>query len=438
MSALFNVAWSEKEAVAVVEPYAVINMRFADREALYDFDKRIKGARLVVKAKRVYSTTGDGAYKAIEETQRTLGLGEPWEKEWQDMPEFVQNDVAPHAVVTLEFADKDAVTEFASLLEQPSITETTKSAWHPERGDGLHMQSDRCYINTVSFNDDNQPQYPVYIISKGRWERRLTSDSLEEIGVPYRIVVEPQEFASYAAVVDATKILVLPFSNLGLGGIPARNWVWEHAKASGAKRHWIMDDNIHRFYRLHHNKKVPVADGTCFRVIEQFCDRYTNVPLAGINYQWLCKATDKVPPIYINTRIYSCLLIDNNVPLEEKWRGRYNEDTDLSLRAMKADLCTVMFNSFLCGKASTMTMKGGNTDELYKDDGRKTMSDELVKQHPDVATTSWKFNRVQHHVDYRRFVKNRLKRREDYVAPGGVNDFGMELVNLPIKEAREL
>ncbi len=210
-----------------------------------------------------------------------------------------------------------------------------------------------------------------------------------------------------------------------------------------------FDDNINRFYRLHRNKEIPVADGTCFHIIEQFCGRYSNVALAGINYRWLCKATDKVPPIYINTRIYSCLLIDTSLRLTEglsdeevketkgRWRGRYNEDTDLSLRAMKAGLCTVMFNAFLCGKASTMTMKGGNTDELYKDDGRLKMAQSLVDQHPDVTVVSHKFKRIQHHVNYSKFVVNRLKRREDYVAPGGVNDFGMTLVNKPIGEARE-
>ena len=31
------------------------------------------------------------------------------------------------------------------------------------------------------------PKYPVYIISKGRWERRLTSKALEKMDVPYRI-----------------------------------------------------------------------------------------------------------------------------------------------------------------------------------------------------------------------------------------------------------
>jgi len=79
------------------------------------------------------------------------------------------------------------------------------------------------------------PNYPVYIISKGRWESRLTSNALEIMNVPYHIVIEPQEYDDYAAVINPKKILILPFSNLGQGGIPARNWVWEHSINIGAK-----------------------------------------------------------------------------------------------------------------------------------------------------------------------------------------------------------
>jgi hypothetical protein len=77
------------------------------------------------------------------------------------------------------------------------------------------------------------PRYPIYIISKGRWESRQTSKALEKMKVPYRIVVEPQEFDRYAEVIAREKILVLPFSNLGQGSIPARNWVWEHSISEG-------------------------------------------------------------------------------------------------------------------------------------------------------------------------------------------------------------
>ena len=61
-----------------------------------------------------------------------------------------------------------------------------------------------------------------------------------------------------------SKILTLPFSNLGEGSIPARNWVWEDSLKKKHKRHWILDDNIREFYRLNRNLKVRVGSGTIF------------------------------------------------------------------------------------------------------------------------------------------------------------------------------
>jgi hypothetical protein len=278
------------------------------------------------------------------------------------------------------------------------------------------------------------PKYPVYIISKGRWESRLTSRGLEAIGVPYRIVVEPQEFEQYSAVIDVSKILTLPFSNLGQGSVPARNWVWEHARAAGATRHWIMDDNIGRtlnnvgvssFFRLNYNLKVPVMSGTPLRCMEDFVDRYENIALAGPNYFMFASRKSKNPPFVLNTRIYSCILIRNDLPY--RWRGRYNEDTDLSLRALKDGWCTVLFNAFLCYKQTTMTMGGGNSDELYKGNGRLAMAESLVEQHPDVARVSTKWNRPQHYVDYSPFRGNRLIRKTTYQVSEGVDNYGMVL-----------
>ncbi len=272
------------------------------------------------------------------------------------------------------------------------------------------------------------PQYPVYIISKGRWETRLTAKSLEKLGMPYSIVVEPQEREEYANVIDADKILVLPFSNLGQGSIPARNWVWEHAIGTGAARHWILDDNIDGFYRLNYNLKTPVADGTIFRVAEEFVERYENVAEAGFNYFMFASRKTKIPPLYLNTRIYSCILLRNDLPF--RWRGRYNEDTDLSLRILKAGHCTVLFNAFLAMKQTTMTMKGGNSDELYKEDGRLKMAESLVEQHPDVARVSVKWDRYQHHVDYSQFRFNKLRKKVGLEIPPGVNNYGMVLQDL--------
>ena len=243
--------------------------------------------------------------------------------------------------------------------------------------------------------------------------------------MPYHIVVEPQEYDLYADVIAPKKILVLPFSNLGQGSIPARNWVWEHAKSTGAKRHWILDDNLSRFHRLNNNRHRPVDSQATFIAAEDFVDRYENIALAGFNYISLTKQSDRLPAFYLNTRIYSCILIKNDLPY--RWRGKYNEDTDLSLRALKDGYCTILFNAFCVDKKATMTMTGGNMDELYKDDGRLKMAESLVEQHPDVASISWKFNRWQHHVNYKPFKKNKLIRKEGISIPEGINNYGMIL-----------
>jgi len=272
------------------------------------------------------------------------------------------------------------------------------------------------------------PRYPVYIISKGRADTRLTSRTLEGMGVPYKIVIEPTEYNEYAAVIDKDKILTLPFADLGQGSIPARNWVWEHSISIGAERHWILDDNMDGFYRLNRNLKTPAASGTVFYTAEEFTDRYENVAISGFNYFMFASRKTRVPPYYLNTRVYSCLLIRND--LEYRWRGRYNEDTDLCIRALKGGWCTILFNAFLAGKSQTMTMKGGNSDELYQGDGRLQMAQSIVDQHPDIARVSEKWGRYQHHVDYSGFKRNKLIRKPAPELTDKVNNFGMVLQEL--------
>jgi hypothetical protein len=268
------------------------------------------------------------------------------------------------------------------------------------------------------------PYYQIYIVSKGRWKNRPTSKALEKLGVPYRIVVEPQEYEQYASVISPDKILVTPFSNLGQGSIPARNFIWEHSLDKGYARHWILDDNIQGFGRYNRNQRIKVTSGTIFKAAEDFVDRYENVALAGFQYRFFLTDCRERPAYIPNTRIYSCILIKNDIPY--RWRGKYNEDTDLSLRVLKGGWCTILFNAFYQDKAGTMSMGGGNTDELYQGDGRKVMAESLVEQHPDVVKLSWKFGRWQHHVDYKPFAGNKLIRKDTEI-PAGINNYGMKV-----------
>ena len=345
---------------------------------------------------------------------------EGWRTEWKEMPEFVQGDFPPFQSVIVHFENEDDRNHFAKLIGQ-NITKKTKFIYFPKLIKA-NLLKKRC-ISKHPLN----PKYPVYIISKGRWKSRLTSKALEKINVPYHIVVEPQEYDNYANVIESEKILKLPFSNLGQGSIPARNWVWEHAVKIGAKRHWILDDNIHEFYRLAKNIKWRVDSGTIFRVIEKFVNRYKNIALAGMQYELFVPRKRRCPPFTLNTRIYSCILIKNDIPY--RWRGQYNEDTDLCIRVLKDGWCTVLFYAFLADKTATMTMKGGNTEDLYKiKNGRLKMAQSLAEQHSDIVHVTKKWGRYQHHVDYSKFRNNKLIKKSGRSFSDSINNYGMELI----------
>lgn len=301
----------------------------------------------------------------------------------------------------------------------------------------------------------HNPQFPLYIVSKGRSESRVTARSLEDMGVPFNIVVEEQEYEEYARVIQGGRVLVLDkqyqrdydtFDELGdsksKGPGPARNFAWEHSLSEGHAWHWVMDDNLNGFYRFNRNLKVRCRSGSFWSAMEDFILRYENVLMAGPNYFMFCsrKSGHAIRPFVTNTRIYSCNLIRNDAPF--RWRGRYNEDTDLSLRMMKAGWCTIQFNAFLQYKMGTQQLAGGNTGEFYyregkvvpgkryTDTGTLAKSQIQVRMHPDVSRLVYRFGRIHHHVDYSPFKSNKLVRRKDAEHGAGVENYGMKLVVL--------
>jgi hypothetical protein len=271
----------------------------------------------------------------------------------------------------------------------------------------------------------HNPHYPVYVISKGRADTALTPKFLLQDNVPFKLVVEPQEAVAYGNAYGKKNILILPFSNLGLGSIPARNWVWEHAKASGAKRHWILDDNIRGIKRWYNGMRIKCDSGPAFKVIEDFTDRYENIAIAGMNYTMF--AYTKKPPFHLNAHVYSCVLIRNDLP--HRWRGRYNEDADLCLQVLADNWCTVLVNVFVAEKMQTMQMKGGNTDQLYKEDGRTTMARSLERQWPYVVSTRRRWGRTQHVIkdQWQRFDTPLIRRKDIDWDALGKNEYGLTL-----------
>lgn len=240
-----------------------------------------------------------------------------------------------------------------------------------------------------------QPRYPIYIPSKGRAKRCMTANHFMQHGVNFRLVVEPQEADLYAAKYGEERVLILPFRDRG-SVVPARNWIMEHSIAEGHERHWQVDDNIYDTYRIYKATRIRVAPDIAYRVVEDFTDRYENIAISGMNYVMFAPDNINVPPFLLNVHVYSCTLINNVIP--NRWRGKYNEDTDMCLQALAAGWCTVQVNAFLVQKKTTMKIKGGNTAVLYQGDGRLKMARSLKRQWNGVVEVGRRFKRPQHIV----------------------------------------
>ena len=285
------------------------------------------------------------------------------------------------------------------------------------------------------------PQFPLYIPSLGRHSYMMTSKALTRMGVKHNIIVEPEEVGLYEKAVKKDGLLttVIPLDlsfkdtydycdswgrERSTGSGPARNFIWEHSKAAGYSHHWIMDDNIRNFRRLNKNEKVKCESPAFWRAMEEFALRYKNVAMSGPQYAMFAMSRNGWAPFRINTRIYSCNLIKNDVSF--RWRGRYNEDTILSLDMLKAGWCTILYNAFLQEKMPTQTMKGGNTDSVYLD-GTLEKSAMLARVHSDVSKVVNKWGRYHHHVDYTGYRKMKLIKKDGYVESKGVNNYSLEL-----------
>lgn len=394
-----------------------IYVRFDDQESVDELSSKL-GVDLSLLQEFTFPTMNTKMEKVWEKAPL---IHKDWNQDplWKEMPKYIQEWRRPYKLVTA-YLDQDSLEDFARIVNQ-NITEKTQYLWYPDAGRDSGSTG-RAWFST----ENHHPNFPVYVISKGRPNNGLTTRALDRMGIKHKVVVEPSEYAEYTEAIGSWKLLQLPFSDLNKGSIPARNWVWEHSRKAGHDWHWILDDNISHFDRLLENTKVKVKTPAVFAAAEDYVMRHTNIGMAGFNYSMFCKWCDRIPPFYLNTRVYSCLLIRND--LEFRWRGRYNEDTDLSLRVLKSGKCTVLFNAFLARKRASMSIKGGNTELIYgaDNDNRRKFAESLVKQHPDVAKVIWRFNRWHHLVDYTGFTQQ-LATKPGWESQQTINEYGMEL-----------
>lgn len=301
--------------------------------------------------------------------------------------------------------------EDLSKIFNQKISEKTQYINHPflERKDVLK----------VVYNPKIKHKYPIYIVSKGRWDCSLTALNFLKMGITdFKIVVEPQEYEMYNKYFEEDNLIKMDMSykekyetldeygtTKPVGPGATRNFVWDLAKKEGHKFYWVFDDNIKFFRALFENEEVFVMDDSILYYTEKIIESFDNIYMAGLNYYSFLPRKSKVPPYYKNSRIYSMILLKTDIPY--RWRGRYNEDTILSLDILKDGHMTLNSNFFNGKKEKTQLLPGGNTEIFYVKEGTLPKSMMLCDVYPEYSKLKYKLGRWHHLVDYIPFKENK-------------------------------
>ena len=222
----------------------------------------------------------DEVKRAGKKEQQASMFESDWSESdyWWGMPSFAPNESLPAKKLVVNFQTVDEFVEFAKVIGYDKLNPGTDSVWYPRQEKltpGLYY-FDGPKVDT---------RYPVCLPSKGRADVQKTGVYLEKMGVNFRFFVEEAEYPEYVKHHGEARVVSMPFNNLGLGSVPARNFIWDWAKENGHARHWVMDDNIAGFVRFCNGRRIRCRSGMILRAMEDFVDRYENIAMAGPHNQ---------------------------------------------------------------------------------------------------------------------------------------------------------
>ena len=243
------------------------------------------------------------------------------------------------------------------------------------------------------------------------------------MNIPFIVCIQKQERENYKRFLKDYKncksIIYVPDTTDG--SFKQRNGCWKHSKKLNQPMFWLLDDNIKNFYYFQKGKKTICNHHIVFSKLEHMIENINEpVGIISHNYSIDVPNTSLRSPYGINCKNYSSCLINTKLLDEHdiKFRLKYNEDGDLTFQVLKHGFKTIGVNFFLSGKCPTGTVKGGNTDSIYKNitenDNKMLDKFNCLKEHyPDLfenkilemTTDKHKDGCVHHKVNYDKLCK---------------------------------
>lgn len=297
----------------------------------------------------------------------------------------------------------------------------------------------------------NEPQYNVYIPSKGRADRidMLTCRMFEEYGFHnWYFAVEPMDALEYASGLarwglGPEKLIIRPleyrtrrmFDPLDsfivpdklAGSATAYNFLQDFSRSMGESHYWTADDDIRSMSAKAYRGNGRPKPGTKYDSRDYFRDSYM-MPEHGFYIQDLLRSTEDLESRFRNvgvigfekfgmkfnipagatpnTRVYSFYLTDNSKQVRHV--GRFNNDVIYSMNHERRGRVNVVVEGICYNSLPTQMLAGGLTGQ-YRYFGTLDKGKCLVKAWPMNSIITYRYSRIHHRVNYFDFATQMLK-----------------------------
>lgn len=187
-------------------------------------------------------------------------------------------------------------------------------------------------------NPEHKVTHPIYILSKGRAGTMTTGPLLT--GLPYYLVIEPQEAEAYALHHPEATLVILPESNKGAPYV--RNFIKQHSKNNGDTYHWQLDDDITKFLLRYNNRNNPHHPAEVFNIAEQVVALYDNIGAASLMND--AYAFSAKQPVMVNQFVNRAILLKTN---DLQFQNNIIDDLDYGLQILDQNEVTLRFATAL-------------------------------------------------------------------------------------------
>jgi hypothetical protein len=221
----------------------------------------------------------------------------------------------------------------------------------------------------------DEPFYPIFIPSKGRsHNRKGTVAQLMLSGVPFTLVVEPQEQTVYQNLIASlaadnnvsstlASVVSLPLSDQGVTYV--RNHIL-HQLAPVDGWFWIMDDDIQGFHRATNRVNVSISAAEMLREAMRRMKLHSGAALYSIDYPFYAWQYNDAAVAVNSYNNIAVVMNRTLLPPGIQYRFRIREDYDFTLQIILFGQTTVRFRNLSFRVPRMAAAAGGMTDYYEK------------------------------------------------------------------------